>query len=93
MGFNASKTGLLRTVLTFLIDFVGFMTMWWLLMPYESTSSIWVYTLFFISLAVVFHSSDWVACRILKLLNFEEIKEILVPPETKSVTMDKRRAD
>lgn len=74
MGFNASKASLYRTLLMFLIDFVGFMVIWWVLSPYESTSRITVYVLFFISLAVVCHSSDWIARRILKSLHINETK-------------------
>jgi hypothetical protein len=60
-----------RILVTALIDFAGFMAMFWLISSFEGISRLGIYTLAFILIAAIFHSSEWLACRILELLRIK----------------------
>jgi hypothetical protein len=61
-----SQLAMLKHLLSFFMDFAGFLIIWWIFSQYISSPGFGSYFVFFIMLLVIFNLSGWIADRIIR---------------------------
>jgi len=75
MAYKTTRVKVLQASIAAVFNFIGIMTIWWLVMPPNFEESVSLYTVSFFAVTTLFFSTRWLASGILKLLRIEDTEK------------------